>query len=229
MRVTVVGGGLAGSECALQLAARGIAVDLWEQRPVHQSPAHKTDGFAELVCSNSLKSTNEDSAAGLLKSELSLYGSKLLEIAYATRVAAGGALAVDRTLFSQAVTRAIDGEPLIEVHRGEVTELPEGPAVIAAGPLCSDALFSALCARLGEDHLAFFDAAAPIVDASTIDMDRAFRQSRYDDASESGGDYLNCPLERDEYEAFITELVAADRVLSRDFESKDLFQACQPV
>ena len=229
MRVTVVGGGLAGSECALQLAARGIGVDLWEQRPVHRSPAHKTDGFAELVCSNSLKSTNEDSAAGLLKSELSLYGSKLLEIAYATRVAAGGALAVDRTLFSQAVTRAIEGEPLIEVHRGEVTELPEGPAVIAAGPLCSDALFSALCARLGDDHLAFFDAAAPIVDASTIDMSRAFRQSRYDDAAASGGDYLNCPLERDEYEAFVTELVGAERVLSRDFESKDLFQACQPV
>lgn len=227
MRVKVIGGGLAGSECALQLAARGIAVDLYEQRPVCASPAHKTADLAELVCSNSLKSTKEDSAAGLLKAELSLYGSKLLGIAYKTRVAAGGALAVDRARFSAEVTRTIEENPLIEIHREEVGALPEGPAVIAAGPLCSDALFSALSARLGKGRLSFFDAAAPIVDAQTIDMNRAFRASRY--GGGELGDYLNCPLERAEYEAFITELVSAKRVLARDFETKDLFQACQPV
>ena len=227
MGVTVVGGGLAGSECALQLASRGISVDLYEQRPVHSSPAHKTDLFAELVCSNSLKSTKKESAAGMLKEELSLYGSKLIDLAFATRVAAGGALAVNRDLFAQAVTDAIEQEPLITIHRSEVTDLPEGPAVIAAGPLCSDALFSALCNRLGEEHLSFFDAAAPIVDAETINMERAFRASRYGDGEV--GDYLNCPMERDEYDAFIKELTAAERVIVHDFESKDLFQACQPV
>ena len=227
MRVTVVGGGLAGSECALQLAARGIDVDLFEQRPDRTSPAHKTDGFAELVCSNSLKSTKPESAAGMLKQELSLYGSKLIGFAYDTRVAAGGALAVDRTLFSDAVTGAILASPHITVHREEVTSIPEGPAVIAAGPLCSEHLFKALCDRLGEAHLSFFNAAAPIVDAETIDMDRAFRASRYDDGEV--GDYLNCPMERDEYFAFVSELVAAQRVIGHDFESKDLFQACQPV
>ncbi len=227
MGVTVVGGGLAGSECALQLASRGISVDLYEQRPARTSPAHKTDLFAELVCSNSLKSTKTESAAGMLKEELALYGSKLIGCAFATRVAAGGALAVNRDLFAQAVTEAIEKEPLITIHRTEVTELPEGPAVIAAGPLCSDALFSSLCTRLGEEHLSFFDAAAPIVDAETINMERAFRASRYGDGEV--GDYLNCPMERDEYEAFIKELTAAERVIVHDFESKDLFQACQPV
>ena len=227
MGVTVVGGGLAGSECALQLASRGISVDLYEQRPARTSPAHKTDLFAELVCSNSLKSTKAESAAGMLKEELALYGSKLIGCALATRVAAGGALAVNRDLFAQAVTEAIEKEPLITIHRTEMTELPEGPAVIAAGPLCSDALFSSLCTRLGEEHLSFFDAAAPIVDAETINMERAFRASRYGDGEV--GDYLNCPMERDEYEAFIKELTAAERVIVHDFESKDLFQACQPV
>ncbi len=227
MRVVVVGGGLAGSECALQLAERGIGVDLFEQRPSHASPVHKSDRFAELVCSNSLKSTKPETAAGMLKTELSLYGSKLIEIAYAARVAAGGALAVDRELFSASVTEAIEAHPLVEVHREEVRELPEGPAVIAAGPLCSEALFEALAQRLGSGGLSFFDAAAPIVDAETIDMDRAFRASRYED--DAPGDYLNCPFERDEYFAFIEELVGAERVLARDFESKDLFQACQPV
>lgn len=227
MGVTVVGGGLAGSECALQLASRGISVDLYEQRPARTSPAHKTDLFAELVCSNSLKSTKTESAAGMLKEELALYGSKLIGCAFATRVAAGGALAVNRDLFAQAVTEAIEQEPLITIHRTEVTELPEGPAVIAAGPLCSDALFSSLCTRLGKEHLSFFDAAASIVDAETINMERAFRASRYGDGEV--GDYLNCPMERDEYEAFIKELTAAERVIVHDFESKDLFQACQPV
>lgn len=227
MRVKVIGGGLAGSECSLQLAGRGIGVDLYEQRPTCASPAHKTADLAELVCSNSLKSTKEDSAAGLLKTELALYGSKLLEIAYRTRVAAGGALAVDRARFSEEVTRAIEADPLIKVHRQEVGELPEGPAVIAAGPLCSDTLFSALGARIGAGRLSFFDAAAPIVDAQTIDMDRAFLASRY--RADGLGDYLNCPLERTGYEALVAELVSAKRVLARDFETKDLFQACQPV
>lgn len=227
MRVKVIGGGLAGSECALQLAVRGIAVDLYEQRPVRSSPAHKTAGLAELVCSNSLKSIKEDSAAGLLKAELALYGSKLLEIAFRTRVAAGGALAVDRALFSEEVTRAVEASPLIEIHREEVGVIPEEPAVIAAGPLCSDALFSALGARLGAGHLSFFDAAAPIIDARTIAMDRAFNASRY--GGDGPGDYLNCPLGQAEYKAFVAELVSAKRVLARDFETRDLFQACQPI
>jgi len=227
MRVAIVGGGLAGSECALQLAERNIEVDLFEQRPAKTSPAHRTGDFAELVCSNSLKSTKPETAAGMLKAELALYGSKLLEIAYATSVAAGGALAVDRALFAHSVTRAIEDDPRITVHREEVVRIPDAPAVIAAGPLCSEALFSRLCALLGAESLSFFDAAAPIVDADTIDMDRAFRASRY--ADDGAGDYLNCPMDCDEYEAFVTALVGARRAVAHDFESKDLFQACQPV
>ena len=226
MRVCVIGGGLAGSECALQLARRGIEVDLFEQRPLFSTGAHKSELLGELVCSNSLKSTKAESAAGMLKFELEAYGSELLRIAYETSVAAGGALAVDRELFAQSITRSIEQNPLIRLHRGRVDELPAAPAVIAAGPLCSDGLFKALCNRLGAENLSFFDAAAPIVDAETIDMDRAFIASRYE---EGEGDYLNCPFERDEYEAFVTELVGAQRVMARDFESKDLFQACQPV
>lgn len=227
VRVTVVGGGLAGSECALQLARRGVPVRLFEMRPQVASPAHHTEGLAELVCSNSLKSCRHDSAAGLLKEELTSMGSALMGMARQAAVPAGGALAVDRQAFSDAVTAAVEAEPLIDLVREEVTGLPEGPAVIAAGPLCSPALFSALEGRLGTGHLSFFDAAAPIVDALTIDRSVAFAQSRYDEAG--AGDYLNCPMDRDEYDAFYDALVGAKRVVARDFEQADLFSACQPV
>ena len=225
--VVVVGAGLAGSECALQLARRGVSVRLYEQRPAHPSPAHHTDGFAELVCSNSLKSTKEDSAAGLLKHELDRLGSELLPIARACAVPAGGALAVDRAAFSRAVTERVEADPGIEVVREEVTAIPEGPCVIAAGPLCSDALFEALCAAVGGERMSFFDAAAPIVSAESIDRSVVFEQSRY--GGEGTGDYLNCPLDKEEYEAFLDALLSAERVIARDFEQADLFCACQPV
>ena len=224
--VTVVGAGLAGSECALQLAERGVRVRLFEQRPIRTSPAHHTDRFAELVCSNSLKSTKPDSAAGILKAELGRLGSFLLEFARQAAVPAGGALAVDRDVFSSLVTNAVETNPLIEVVREEVVSIPEGPCVIAAGPLCSDALFTSVESAVGAGHMSFFDAAAPIVDAETIDRDIVFSQSRYE---EGAGDYLNCPMNKDEYEAFIDALLSAERVIARDFEQKDLFCACQPV
>lgn len=227
MRVTVVGGGLAGCECACQLADRGILVTLHEMRPQTASPAHHTASLAELVCSNSFKSTRPDSAAGLLKEELSRMGSVLVSCARAAAVPAGGALAVDRARFSRLVEEQVAARPSIEVVRGEVRDVPEGPCVIAAGPLCSPALSERLLALVGGDALSFFDAAAPIVDASTLDMDVLFTQSRYGEAG--GGDYLNAPLDRDEYEAFIDALVGAERVVLRDFERRDLFQACQPA
>lgn len=225
--VSVVGGGLAGSECALQLAARGVPVRLYEQRPVHESPAHHTDRLAELVCSNSLKTLREESAAGLLKWELRTAGSRLLDMAMRCSVPAGGALAVDRDRFSEAVTCAVEEEPLIELVRAEVTQIPEGPCVIAAGPLCSDALFQAISSQVGGSHLWFFDAAAPVVDAQSLDRSVVFSQSRYDQTG--SGDYLNCPMSKDEYNAFYDQLVGAKRVLARDFEQSDLFCACQPV
>ena len=225
--VTVVGGGLAGSECALQLARRGVSVRLVEQRPVATSPAHHTADFAELVCSNSLKSTRHDSAAGLLKEELRAMGSILLELALKARLPAGSALAVDRERFSALVGERIEAQDLIEVERREVTRLPEGACVIAAGPLCSRALFDDLAGRLGRGALSFFDAAAPIVDGESLDTDIVFAQSRYEQTE--GGDYLNCPLDRREYDAFCEELVSAERVVPRNFERAELFMACQPI
>ena len=224
---TVVGGGLAGSECALQLARRGVRVRLFEQRPTRPSPAHHGAGLAELVCSNSLKSTKPDTAAGLLKWELERLGSELLRIARECSVPAGGALAVDRELFSRAVTERVAADPLIELVREEVTTIPEGPCVIAAGPLCSDALFSAIAEVVGGERMSFFDAAAPIVDAESLDRSLVFEQSRY--GEEGSGDYLNCPMTREEYDAFMGELLGAERVIARDFEQADLFCACQPV
>lgn len=225
--VTVVGAGLAGSECALQLSRRGVPVRLVEQRPTKSSPAHHTDCFAELVCSNSLKSMRPDSAAGLLKAELERMGSELLACARQAAVPAGGALAVDRTRFSQLVGERIEASPLIEVVRREATQVPEGRCVIAAGPLCSDALAKSVGDLVGAESLSFFDAAAPIVDAETIDRSIVFSQSRYE---ENGvGDYLNCPMDKQEYEAFMEALLGAERVVTKDFEQSDLFCACQPV
>ena len=225
--VTVVGGGLAGSECALQLARRGVRVRLFEQRPEHESPAHHSGDLAELVCSNSLKSTKGDSAAGQLKWELELMGSELLECARLTSVPAGGALAVDRGEFSRCVTARVLSNEKIELVRERVDSIPDGPCVIAAGPLCADALFADIAGRVGGERLSFYDAAAPIVDADSIDRSVVFTQSRYGEQGE--GDYLNCPLERDEYESFIEALVSAERVCSKDFEQRDLFCACQPA
>jgi methylenetetrahydrofolate--tRNA-(uracil-5-)-methyltransferase len=225
--VTVVGAGLAGCECALQLAKRGVRVRLCEQRPEASTAAHHTDGMAELVCSNSLKSTRVDSAAGLLKAELELMGSELLACAKRASVPAGGALAVNREEFSAYVGELVENNPLIEVVRGEVTEIPEGRCVIAAGPLCSDALAAEVQRLVGSESLSFFDAAAPIVDAETIDRGIVFSQSRYEE--EGAGDYLNCPMNKEEYDAFIEALLAANRVVAKEFEQKDLFCACQPV
>ena len=227
-RVIVVGGGLAGSECACQLADRGVAVELHEMRPQVSSPAHHTGRLAELVCSNSFKSTRGDSAAGLLKNELRRMGSVLISCAERPAVPPGGALAVDRERFSTLVEEEVAARPGIRVVRDEVESVPEGaPVVIAAGPLCSPALARSVLALVGGEALSFFDAAAPIVDASTLDMDVLFGQSRY--GEEGAGDYLNAPLSKDEYEAFIDALVGAERVVLKDFEGGDLFQACQPA
>ncbi len=234
--ITIVGAGLAGSEAALQLADLGVKVRVVEMRPCVQTPVHKSDRCAELVCSNSLKSTKPESAAGMLKEELAQTGSRLFSLARANAVAAGGALAVDRDAFSGAVTRAIEEHPNIELVRGEVRSLDEvlrgsvsapDAVVLASGPLTSDSLAASIGELTGCDHLAFYDAAAPIVMADSLDMSKLFRQSRYEDAGL--GDYLNAPFTREEYERFASELIAADRVIRRDFETRDLFQACQPI
>lgn len=225
--ISVVGGGIAGSEAAWQLAQRGMRVRLFEMRPGVASPAHHTSDLAELVCSNSLKSDDPATAAGLLKRELREMDSLILECADATRVPAGGALAVDRTLFSALVTERVEAHPRIEIVREEVTDLPSAPAIICTGPLTSDVLAQALAHAIGRERLAFFDAAAPIIDAETIDRSVVFAQSRY--GKGGGADYLNAPLDRTEYEIFIEALLSADRVHLRDFESRDLFQACQPI
>lgn len=226
-RVEIIGGGLAGCEAAWQLAQRGVDVVLREMRPSKSSPAHHTEDLAELVCSNSLKSTDPHAAAGLLKAELASMGSFLLSVAQECRVPAGGALAVDRGRFSALVTGRIESHPRITLIRGECTDIPDGPVIVASGPLTSEGLEPAISALVGEDRLAFFDAAAPIVETASLDHGVLFAQSRYDKGETA--DYLNAPMERDEYEAFITELVAAKRVQAKEFETSELFQACQPV
>ena len=224
--VTVVGGGLSGVEAAWQLAKRGMTVRLIEMRPIRTTPAHHGGDLAELVCSNSLKSLDENTAAGLLKSELRSLGSLVLEAAEATRVAAGGALAVDRGLFSAWITERISANPRIHVVREEASELPDGAVILATGPLTSPAFEHVLESLVG-DRLAFYDAAAPIVDAETLDRSAVFAQSRYDKGG--GADYLNAPMDREEYEAFYDALVSARRVTEKDFERMELFSACQPV
>jgi len=224
----VIGGGLAGCEAALQLARAGHRVVLYEMRPVVSSPAHHTDLLGELVCSNSLKSSDPVTAAGQLKRELRALGSQLLQIARETAVPAGGALAVDRNQFAEAVTRTVEKHSLVHVIRQEITTIPESRAVIVAtGPLSSEGIQSAITELIGPHRLAFFDAAAPIIDADTIDQRRAFPASRY--GKGGGSDYLNCPLSQPQYEAFVQELVRAERMRPHSFESADLFQACQPV
>lgn len=226
-KVTVIGAGLAGSEAAWQLAKRGIQVELIEMRPVKSSPAHHTADFAELVCSNSLRGDRLENAVGLLKEELRRMGSLILECAEATRVEAGGALAVDRQGFSALVTEKIKNHPNITVVCKEVTEMPEGPVIVATGPLTSDAMSDAIGAYFGQtDYLHFFDAAAPLVTAESVDMDLAWWQSRYD---RGNADYVNCAMNREEYEAFIKELISAEEAEVHGFEDKNVFEGCMPV
>ena len=230
--VRVVGGGLAGSEAAWQLAERGHRVELHEMRPVRQTPAHHTDRLAELVCSNTFKSTEVTNAHGLLKAEMRSLGSLILECADEARVQAGSALAVDRDVFASAVTARIEAHPLIEIRRDEVTEVA-GPCVIATGPLTSDALAEAIRIRLGTGALAFYDAIAPIVSRESIDESIAFTASRYGRETMEGADqegaYLNCPMNREEYEAFISALTTADQFHGHEFDEVPYFEGCMPV
>ena len=225
--VTVIGAGLAGSECAWQLAQRGIQVTLCEMKPVKKTPAHTTEYFAELCCSNSLRSDQLENAVGLLKEELRRLDSLIMRCADATRVPAGGALAVDRHGFARMVTEEIRQHPNITVAEGEVTEIPEGEVVIASGPLTSDALAEKLIALFGEGStLNFFDAAAPLVSFESIDMDCAYFASRYDKGTP---DYINCPMNEAEYKAFWQELITAQEAEVHGFEDKHVFEGCMPV
>ena len=225
-QVKVIGAGLAGAEAAWQLAQRGIHVTLYEMKPGKKSPAHHTDTFAELVCSNSLRGDRLENAVGLLKEELRRLGSLILSCAEATRVEAGGCLAVDRQVFSDLVTEKIRNHPNITVVAQEVTAVPEGPVIIATGPLTSDAMSEAIGTYFGTGYLHFFDAAAPLVTAESIDMEKAWWQSRYDRGTP---DYINCAMNKEEYEAFVRELTAAEEAQVHGFEDKNVFEGCMPV
>lgn len=229
--IHVIGAGLAGCEAAWQVAERGVKVKLYEMKPLKYTPAHHHAGFAELVCSNSLRSNQIYNAVGLLKEELKRLGSLIIEAAYKTEVPAGGALAVDRYAFSDYITKKIKEHENIEVIEGEVTEIPEGITVIATGPLTSDAFSEKISALIGRDYLHFFDAAAPIVDASSIDMSKAFVASRYGKGEAA---YINCPFTEEEYEAFYNELIGAKEAEIKDFDKQSqekltVFEGCMPV
>ena len=225
-KVKVIGAGLAGSEAAWQLAQRGIQVELIEMKPLKMTPAHHSSDFGELVCSNSLRGDRLENAVGLLKEELRRCGSLIMECAEATRVEAGGCLAVDRFGFSAMVTEKIKNHPNITVTAQEVTQVPEGPVIIATGPLTSDTLSAAIGEYFGADYLHFYDAAAPLVTAESIDMEHAWWQSRYDRGTP---DYINCSLDREQYEAFIRELTTAEEAPVHGFEDKNVFEGCMPV
>ncbi len=226
--VIVIGGGLAGSEAAWQLANRGFKVDLYEMRPYKLTPAHRTGFLAELVCSNSLGAEPLDKPLGLLKEELRRLGSLILSCAYETRVPAGGSLAVSREDFARLVTERIESHPNIKLIREEVTEIPDGPVIIATGPLTSDTLAARIQELIGEEYLYFYDAIAPIVTYESIDMSKAFRASRY---GRGGEDYINCPMTREEYYRFVDALLQAETIELRDFEKEDpkFFEACLPI
>ena len=230
--VHVIGGGLAGSEAAWHLAERGSRVVLHEMRPVRQTPAHQTERLAELVCSNTFKSTETSNAHGLLKAEMRLLGSIVLEAADAARVPGGSALTVDRDVFAAGVTERVAGHPLIEIVREEVTELPS-VGIIATGPLTSEALSESIRRRTGSDALSFYDAIAPIVSFESVDHDIVFRASRYGkETMEGAGDegaYLNCPMSRDEYEAFLDALSTADQYRTHEFDQVPYFEGCMPI
>lgn len=237
--LTIIGGGLAGSEAAWQAGQYGIHVQLFEMRPVKTTGAHQSSDLAELVCSNSFGSNLPDRAAGVLKNELRRLQSMLLECAELSAVPAGGALAVDRDLFARTVTERVIAHPNIEIIRAEVSEIPESPTIVASGPLTSPALSDALSLFNGEEHLFFFDAIAPIVYRDSINMEIAFRASRYEKGDQDEGDYINCPLTKDEYEAFVGALLKAQRIELRAFEdairdgvkagAHQFFEGCLPV
>ena len=225
--INVIGGGLAGVEAAWQAAERGAKVRLYEMRPVQQTPAHRTDKLAEIVCSNSLKTDEPGSAPYLLKEELRRGGSMVLEAAHATRVPAGAALSVDRGKFSELITERIEAHPNIEVVREEMTEIPaKGVSIIATGPLTSDALTKEIMKLTGDDQLYFYDAIAPIIAADSIDMSIAFKAARYD---KGGDDYINCPMNRDQYETFIDAVLNAKSVPLKRFEETHWFESCLPI
>ena len=224
--VTVLGAGLAGSECAWQLAKRGINVKLIEMKPVKMTPAHTSPNFAELVCSNSMRSDELTNAVGLLKAEMRAMGSLIMESADANKVAAGGALAVDREGFSKYITDKLKSLPNVEVVSAEATEIPEGEVVIATGPLSSDAIAEKIAALCPDSDLHFYDAVAPIVTLESVDMDSAFFASRYDKGT---ADYVNCPMDKDEYLAFVEELTHAKEAEVHGFDDGGVFEGCMPV
>ena len=226
MTVRVIGGGLAGSEAAWQLAQRGIQVELIDMKPRKMTPAHHSPDFAELVCSNSLRGDRLENAVGLLKEELRRLGSLIMECALATKVEAGGCLAVDRNGFSALVTEKLLAHPNITFRSEEITQVPAGPVIVATGPLTSEALSQAIGDYFGEEYLHFFDAAAPLISAASVDMERAWRQSRYDRGT---ADYVNCPLEKDEYLAFVQALAEAEAAPVHGFEDSAVFEGCMPV
>ncbi len=227
MQVTIIGAGLAGCEAAWQLASFGLDVKLYEMKPVRFSAAHQSEQLAELVCSNSLRGAGMNNAVGCLKEELRRIGALFIEAADATAVPAGGALAVDREEFSRYISAKIDAHPRIELIRQEVTELPtSGPTILASGPLTSDALSQNLAELIGSEHLYFYDAIAPIIEADSIDFNIAWRASRYD---KGGADYINCPLNREQYEGFVAALLEADKVAGREFEKLIHFEGCMPI
>ncbi len=233
-RITVIGGGLAGSEAAWQLARAGLDVTLYEMRPGRTTPAHRSPHLAELVCSNSLKSNEPGTASWLLKEELRRAGSLLIEVADRSAVPAGAALAVDREIFAAGVTKALEENSRIEIRREAVEHIPEeGIVILATGPLTSEALAEELARLAGRNHLYFYDAISPIVDASTIDMSKVFRGSRYGKSgpasADADGDYLNCPMTREEYESFVDAILAAQQVERHAFEDARYFEACLPL
>ncbi len=223
--ISVIGGGLAGCEAAWQIAERGMPVMLYEMRPLVTTGAHSTDSLAEVVCSNSFGAEGESAAAGILKAELELLGSLILACAHGTRVPAGGALAVDRELFAKLVTEKITSHPKITLVREEVRKVPEGAAIIATGPLTSPAMADALKEKIGTESIAFFDAVAPIVTRESIDMEKAYIAGRYG----RGNDYINCPMDKDEYLAFYDALLNSERALPHDFEKGMYFEGCMPI
>lgn len=224
--VKVIGAGLAGSEAAWQLANRGLQVELIEMKPRKMTPAHHSADFGELVCSNSLRGDRLENAVGLLKEELRRLNSLIISCADETRVEAGGCLAVDRQEFARSITRKLKSHPNITVIEEEVTQVPEGPVIIATGPLTSDALSEAIGRYFGQDYLHFFDAAAPLVTAESVDMELAWWQSRYDRGTP---DYVNCAMDKEQYEAFVRELIAAQEAEVHGFEDKNVFEGCMPV
>ncbi len=226
-KVNIIGCGLAGAEAAYQLAKRGILVDVFEMKPTKFSPAHESENFAEIVCSNSFKSADLATASGCLKAEMKLFDSLILKCAEETSVPAGTALAVDRNKFSELVTKRIRELVGVTIHTEEVTKLDLSiPTIVATGPLTSDALAEELCKILGEDNLHFYDASAPIIDSETLDKSKTFTAGRY---GKGESDYINCPMNKEEYYTFVEELVGAERVELHEFEKKEIFEGCMPV